>query len=123
MKGTIIVIGPTHTPWVVECSGPPELAVLQGFVGGYIEAVPNFKSILWPPHSLASDNETPMVLRRCVAFCNEDGKANGLPRNNLADLYWSTALTRDFGITSCLPDYLVGTIVVLYGDDEFMEAL
>ena len=64
----------------------------------------------------------------CVALCNEHGKLDHLPMNEIATALWSDALRRK-GINliderSRKPvDWLVGSIVVLFGDREFMSEL
>ena len=53
----------------------------------------------------------------CVAFCDEDGKSKGLPPNTRVNEFWSMALPEiDL-------DYLVGPIVILTGDADFMKAI
>jgi hypothetical protein len=119
MKGTIVVIAPNLPPKLTHTTAAPDLDVLKGAVGGYIELVPYFTSIEWPRDG---------VRRACVAFCNEDGKRLKLSRNTLADLFWHEAWVRDpisiaLRSLSPAPDFLVGTVVVLYGDSEFMSEL
>jgi len=61
---------------------------------------------------------------RCVAFCTKEGKLDNLPFNGNATMLWQMALRRARpDDPSFFPDYLVGTVVVLFGDDEFMQAL
>jgi len=79
------------------------LPMLQTLVGGDIEAVPMWVSL---PDG-----------RACVAFCNEEGKLDELPFNPLATAAWYRAARQPMG------DELVGTVVVVFGDEEFMEAL
>ena len=58
-----------------------------------------------------------------MAFCDEDGKGRrNLPLNRMATFAWDAAMRRDHGC-GCAPDYLVGNVVVVFGDREFMEAL
>jgi hypothetical protein len=76
-------------------------------VGGYIEKVPGFDVV-----SLDGENHD------CFALCNEEGKLRGLPRNDAATQAWWFAVA-----PNVLRDVLVGNVIVLYGDDEFMEAL
>lgn len=111
MHGTMIVIktdGAMTDP--KSLTGPPELADLQSAVGGYLELVPYFDSI-----------EHNGLVARCVVFCNEHGKLDGLPFNGAATRAWDAALTRNgqyrYG------DLLVGDVAVLFGDREFMAAL
>ena len=115
MKGTMLVIGHDASVERTDLTGPPDLAALQKAVGGWLEKVPYFNSI-----------EYDGAVHRCAALCNEEGKLDRptpLPRNPAATDYWAQAMKRDHGVASPMPDYLVGNIVVLFGDDEFMDAL
>lgn len=84
---------------IIPVQGEPEvrdidansLATLQGIVGGYLEGV-----------TLASDAHL---------YCNEEGKLQGLPYNDLA-----TRIVRTY-----LPgwqDVIVGDVAVLSSDEE-----
>ena len=104
MKGTMTIISPNGTQHKTEHTKPVALDVLQQSVGGYIEIVPHFTKY----------NNKP-----CVAFCNEEGKLEQLPYNHVATTAWMVAAdARGIG-----GDELVGPVVILQGDDEFMEAL
>lgn len=105
MKGTVIIIpADVHKPIEQqEFAAPPTLEFLQGSVGGYIELVPYFHK--YESHS-------------CAAFCNEEGKHRKLTYNTRATVLWH-AQTASMGND----DYLVGDVVILYGDEDFMSAL
>jgi hypothetical protein len=115
MKGTMLVIPVAGKPVATQYAGPPDLPALQKAVGGYIEPIPYFNEIFhggqW---------------RRCVAFADEDGKRKELPYNGVAHICWDAALRRLTGASRrspSAPDYLVGPIAVLFGDDEWMAEL
>lgn len=115
MKGTMLVIAPDGTITRTDLATADILEAAQKAVGGYLEKVPHFTSI-----------EFDGKWRPCVALCNEEGKLDRpapLPPNPLAAGLWGKSLQRDHGVASPSPDYLVGNIVVLVGDAEFMEAL
>ena len=64
----------------------------------------------------------------CVALCDAKGNLEDLAMNNLATIAWKEALRRaiDAGLwrSEVMPtDPLVGTVAVLFGDPEFMDAL
>ncbi len=81
----------------------PELSEMQGAVGGYIEAVPSF---------IRYENKP------CVAFCNENGKLEGLDVNlHATQLWWSQAPQFKEH------DILVGDIVVIVADPEKLKEL
>lgn len=67
----------------------------QQLVEGYVEVVPLFNKYLG---------------QSCTVLCNEEGKLNGLPRNNRATLEWYKCTV---GIDN--PDFLVGNVLVLLG--------
>lgn len=122
MKGKGIIFRPGDlSDEVHEFAAAPTLDWLKAAVGdGFIEVVPGFTTL-----TVAG---VPLRQVACVAFCNEHGKLNGLPFNRVATELWETALAdqgsrlRDAATGRWL-DYLVGPIVVLYGDADFMAAL
>lgn len=56
-------------PKIVEFESEPALEKMQMAVGGYIEVVPGFSKYKG---------------RMCMALCNEEGKLEGLERNEAA---------------------------------------
>jgi hypothetical protein len=96
-----------------ELAAPPALAALQrGVGGGTIEVVPYFTRYDAEP------GYGPYKGEPCVAFCNEEGKLNGLPINFRATALWHAQEPRFIG-----RDVLVGPIVIVTGDRELMEEL
>jgi hypothetical protein len=94
---------------------PPTLQFMRDAIGGDLELVPGFDTIGG---------------RRCAAFCNEHGKLDHLqlPFNLRATLLWEGALRVNHQAVLRDPtgdwvDWLVGPVLVLYGDDEFMAEL
>jgi hypothetical protein len=126
MKGKAIIYRPgAAMPEETFLAVRPPLGFLNKAVGGYIEAVPGFNSICQDGRAVP-----------CVAFCNEEGKLQGLPFNNSATALWDRALRRIVGDDGGLmypnglsgdegrpADVLVGPVIVLIGDDEFMAWL
>lgn len=107
MKGTGLIFRPdTQKPEVVNFDEPVDIDYLQGIVGGYIELVPYFKYILHDG-----------VVTDCIVFCNEHGKDKKLPFNIEATARWINVRPREFN------DRLVGNVIAVFGDDEFMESL
>jgi hypothetical protein len=122
MKGGIISIAPYNRPTdltFTPVEGEPKLELLKNAIGGgYIELVPGFDTI----------EQKPGEVVKCVAFCDEEGKLNGLPANTYATILWDKALRRHGGPgllqrDGTAVDVLVGPIAIVIGDDEFMEAL
>jgi Domain of unknown function (DUF3846) len=111
MQGKMFIIRENGDITMRHLTKPPELRELQMGVSspvandggiGFIEAIPNFDMY---------DGQ------RCRAFCNEEGKLNCLPLNVAATSAWCQS------VGSAVGDVLVGPIVILIGDEEFMEAL
>lgn len=100
MKGTLYIIPADGEKAAEErkLTTFPSLEELQGLVGGYIERVPSFGSV------------------DMIAYCNEEGKNNGLPINERATRLWKRFEPR-------VTDHLVGDVIFLSGDQEFMESL
>ena len=90
-----------------DFSRPVTLDELQGWVGGIIEVVP-----AWTEHRG----------KPCVVFCNEEGKLRvpPLPENQAANYFWRQEQMRQ-GIR--IDDVLVGDIVIVQGDQAFMDEL
>ena len=102
---TIKTNGTTAT---VELAKAATLAELQAAVGGYIETVPHFETY---------EGEA------AVAFCNEEGKVDGLPLNGVATEAWAKALGMEAGNVPW-GDVLVGDVVILWGGTKKeMEAI
>lgn len=101
MHGELHVIHSDGSVIHEEIHGSCPLEKLQRAVGGYIETVERW---------------TEYEGHRAVVFCNEDGKLDGLPVNELATRLWHEAYP-DAG------DTLVGDVVVATGDNEFMDAV
>ncbi|UCI29442.1 DUF3846 domain-containing protein [Mesorhizobium sp. B4-1-4] len=81
----------------------PSLKELQEAVGGYIEKLPlptnrHFEECV-------DEHGNP---QKCVAYCNEEGRLVGLPRN-----------TSLIGKSISYP--VVGNIAIVTGDSEFMS--
>lgn len=111
MKGTLTKISEAGLETTVHLDRAPTLADLQERVDGYIEVIPGFDT--FRPAGPQG------VKAPCVAFCNEEGLLRGFTLNHLATHLWVQChgphVVRDGG--------LVGPIVVVQGDAEFMGAL
>ena len=119
MRGTVLIYRPHEPrPTVRQLERGLTLDDLKAVIGGgHLEQVAGFKSV-------AYDN----VIVDCVAFCDRDGKAKGFAVNNAATNAWDRALRRTgfdglLRANGLLADWLAGSVVVLFGDKEFMEAL
>lgn len=95
MTGRLTIIRPNGTVEVQPIDAEPELEVLQKIVGGYIEVVPGFKLFEREP---------------CIAFCNEEGKLQGLPYNATATVLWGLQMHRR-------PDNIAGNVAIITGAD------
>lgn len=101
MLGVMTIFRPEGPPEVRPLTATPELEELQKLVGGYLEAVPMWKRFRGKP---------------CAAFCDEEGKLKEYPVNVAASAEWKR-------VAPLVGDVLVGTVVVLTGDSEFMDSL
>lgn len=101
MKGKATIIAPDGTETVTEFTAQPGLEFLKKAVGGFIEIVPYWNKF--------RDAE-------CVVFCNEEGKLHNLPINRKATEHWHS-------VAPAVGDILLGSVLILTGDDEFLEAL
>ena len=107
MRGTMVVIATNGDTNATVYDRALELEDLSKAVGGYIEVVPRFNRFSWQGS-----------VERCVAFCNEQGKLNGLEGNSVATLLWHSALGR-----RSVNDVLVGPVAIVFGDEAFMREL
>lgn len=117
MPGILLTIDQTGKQTTRDFDVPPPIEVLQEGVGGSIQLVPYFNRI-----------EHDGKWHACVAFCNEDGKNQGLRYNEPATKLWQTTLHANghpglIGPDGLLIDFLVGSIIVLWGDQAFMDSL
>jgi len=111
MKGRLYLYRPgDDRPKVVDLARPPNTSELQYMVGGEFEQVPGFLEYGEPGQMKSSD---------CVAFCNANGKDQGLDYNEEATVLWCTAMAMDLSGW----DRLCGTVVVLCGDPAFMRRI
>ena len=77
MQGVLTIIPTSGAVSSKELAAPPTLQdLVTGIGGGYIEIVPGF---------------TRYEGKRCVAFCDEDGKRKQQPFNFLATSLWENA--------------------------------
>lgn len=107
MAGRMVVVTPDGRETTQEVAGEGDtlLPLLQKTVGGFIQMVPQFSMYQG---------------RKCVVFCDEEGKLKGRPPNNRATELWAQSL----GVQPFrLGDHLVGDIAILLGDDEFLASL
>jgi hypothetical protein len=89
-------------------AGKPDLDEMRAKIGGgYIQVVPKWQQL---PDG-----------RKCVAFCDEDGRMKGLPVNDAATALWHDELKR--GGLSGEFDVLRGPVLCVSGDAAFMRAL
>src|SRR5262245_26873468 len=111
MKGELLIWRPDGTSEIRELTAEPELETLRKIVGGYLEAIPYFRTI-----------EIGGSVVACLAFCNEEGKLNEppLPINRGATVAWHNAMQR--AGTPHFDDYLVGSIAIVTGD-EILRAM
>jgi hypothetical protein len=118
MKGTMLIMRPTEDyPETKYYDQPPSLDELKTAIGGgWLETVPAFTTI-----GVSVRDGTSATVMDCVAFCDEESKLKKAPLNEGATAAWEQSVRR-IGETN-LNDFLTGTVVVLFGDREFMNAI
>jgi Domain of unknown function (DUF3846) len=102
-KNYLIIINLDGTIEITELTSQPTLEQLQKGAGGHIEVVPYFNTF---------------AERKCIAFCNEEGKLHGYQYNIHAQKLWEKAYGKEITV-----DYLVGPIVVIVGSESFLAQL
>jgi hypothetical protein len=106
---------------VKELSHPPDLMTLFKAVGGLAEQIPNLTSY---ESANLSSYEHVGTLVRCVAFRNKDASTDSQLINERAQNIWMKSLLRHRRERSHHPgDVLRGPVVILFGDNDFMERL
>ena len=100
MRGTTHILSADGDEYHAVHDSPLTLEWMQSKVGGPIQEIPGFTSYMRHP---------------CVAYCDEEGKIKDKPVNKEATMTW-----RRLTPTS---DILVGDVLIVSGDSEFMEAL
>jgi hypothetical protein len=109
MKGLAFIIPVSGPIREIELTEPVPLKLLQEAVGGYIEAVPYFSTYEGEP---------------CVAFCNENGKLDGLSLNIRATEAWDIGMGGPLARGGrAMSDVLVGDVIIITGDVEMLEEL
>jgi hypothetical protein len=102
----MFIIKPTdlQIPLPEELISIPKYEQLKAALnGGMLEVVPHLNKFMG---------------RNCVAFCDEEGKLNGLPSNFLAQKIWEESFGR-----AIIEDHLVGPIVIIVGSPSFLREL
>jgi hypothetical protein len=97
-------------------ASPPEVEDIRTILSGPLQLVPNFNNVLYGDKT-----------QTCIAYVNENGKLTNAAFNQAATAEWERALNRQSQSLrrndGVIVDYLVGPVVVLFGDDEFMKEL
>lgn len=100
MPGVMTILRANGNKQQFVIDSAPSLETLQDAVGGYIEYIPMFDRYEDKP---------------CIAYCNEEGKLQDFVVNAAATAIWRKSIGT--------ADVLVGDIVILTGDKDFMEEL
>jgi len=106
MQGELTIIRADGTKSRTLLANPDHYPELKAAVGGSIELVSGFTSFEGKP---------------CDAYVNDEGIANGLPRNRVASELWWAQLDDHSRLGNAL-DILHGPLAIVTGDDEFIAA-
>lgn len=110
MRGTMLIYRPRGAgASIIPLSKPLDHEEMGKIVAGFLELVPGFDIVRY------GDRDQP-----CVAFCNEDGIRLQLMPNLHASHAWWFALQNKKLVGG---ELLMGNVIVLFGDQEFMEEL
>jgi hypothetical protein len=103
LQGKTTIIATDGTETVQDHNQPLTLEFMQAAVGGYIELISTFDYFRGD---------------RCVALCNEEGKISHdrAGYNAKATEHWHSC----HGLNG---DYLVGPVLIIQGDAEFLATL
>jgi len=109
MKGYIRVIRAGKLDEQMVLNAPMKLRLLQDIAGGDVEQLPH-----WSTYEGIA----------CVVFANTDANRLRLPINKAAEEEWHYARIRD-GVKGKSPSEnpLRGPVIIVSGDDEFMQTL
>ncbi len=109
----IIMANPGSTTRIIPLDRPVTQQEIQDAVGGPIGFISNFNTIIQEG-----------TISLCYAFCDEQARHRQRPQNRAATTMWSQALVRRFGYGQAeLPEVLLGSVAIITGDSEFLEAL
>ena len=111
MKGELLILYADHPPERRQYTGPIPGGVLNELIDGPLAPVPYFD------HIVTWDG----VPTKAVAFVNEEAYIFNLPENFWANAIWQYIL-RSKG-EKRVPQPLRGTVVIVTGDEDFMEEL
>lgn len=104
MIGGLVIFHPDGSGAVFKVRRGPSVRRLQRIVGGHFELVP-----YWETFRTEDGKSCPARV-----FCNDKGKQQGLPVNEMATSVW-------YAEAGLMPDYLVGNIVVVFGSAAFLK--
>ncbi len=111
MKGELLILYPMRPPERRQYFGPPPSSIITELVEGPAQLVPLFDQVV----------NFDGIPSKAVAFCNEEAS-----RLNMPDNFWASALwhfiVRSKG-ESRRPLILKGPVVILTGDEEFLNDL
>jgi len=116
MRGTLRVITTPSSKMahrLIELWQAPSPLMLKDVVRGDLKIVEGFDTILHEGEA-----------RPCIVFCNNEPNPDS--PNAFANLLWLQALVRKKGFAGVDPTIassITGPVAVLYGDQEFLEAL
>lgn len=114
MIGSSIIIKPNRPMEFRSYTGSVEEGHFNDIIDGLLAPIPHFDS--WIDASGA--------LRPCVAYADEEAQLKGLDVNHIASAYWTySILSRRLTPRTDGTHLLLGPVVIVFGDADFMEAL
>jgi len=114
MRGTLRVISTPASKKahrLIELRQVPTLSILRDIVGGELQLLDDFDTILHGGQAVS-----------CKVFCRRMPDENS--PNVFANMLWTQAMIRKHGFSeTTVPHMLTGPVAVLFGDQEFLEAI
>ena len=115
MQGAIYFI--PHQPGTphryVPYDHPISLKDVEALVGEPVELIPELETV-----------QQRGALRSCLAYAPRFTGSNPEDVNQWANVLWRISLSRKYGPKHCDPQHtLTGNVVVVSGDEEFLDAL
>lgn len=99
MEGHSLLIRPTGGASYDTHDRPEDGESIAERIGGSFQLIPGFDTYQG---------------RRCLAYCHEEGKLLRLPYNPEAQRLWHAASP------NAMFDVLVGNVLIIWGDEQFM---
>lgn len=112
MMGSCIILRPDAPIETRTYAGLVDDDHFSDIIGGLLQQVPLFDHWI----------DTQGKMRECIMYVDEEARLKQLPINHIATAYWQYLLAnRKMPIGR--NQILFGTAIIIFGDEDFMEAV